>query len=835
MGYIVKAEHINNFINIRPIFEILDDGLIDICEEDFSPHGTIQIVKGYQYDTSELLEDNTYSILNLSSDDLSGCEQKDDGTIKLYIHEFIKNACQLDYNDKLVIREIFNINLELKEFGSITELPRFLNSEPITKIIYFKNNDYVVGPFSWKKDNTMYQFETTYLTGEQNFLVDVYSISELQRNPNIFTFDENNYYSNKERHLLSGNQDSLPNPIQQIDCIDDGNLKRIIGKELSTLNKFNTKQEKIEIKDLIINLSNENFTDERKDKMKNLLLNKEYFSECINDIIPSILASDDNIKILIESIFNNENYKNDTRFISYIKTTSEYTVIIDDLIKKHKELSEEINILKNEEENLHSEINNLTNRNNDKIISSNELLQKEKQILQDKITKLENKLSQYKEVDNLNQEITKLKAQSDLRSEDLKKTENDIKSLEGNFEKNINNAYKELFDRNFNGELANILMKKSSDIQYNKKQEEFKHMWEKSYESVKIAEISNTNDLINFLYYELNNKANRNVQLNDIVNVLICLSQGFLTILAGEPGTGKTSLVNLIAKILGLTNTNFKRYVEVPVEKGWTSKRDFIGYYNPLNKDFESSNKNMVNALQTLNIEYLEGKEEYPYLILLDEANLSQMEYYWADFMPLCDLNKANRNIFLTDNMEIKIPNTLKFMATINLDHTTEKLSPRLIDRAWIIMPTPSEFDIDGIEDEQLDEEYKLINFKLLEFAVTNKSLSSAMIDKLSKLLKCFKDEKIYLSPRILNMIKQYCIVGQQYFDNSKNDYTALDYSISQKILPKINGYGKDYKEFIDTLIKECDINTMPICNDILKNIIQKGDKNMGHYSFFVR
>ena len=31
------------------------------------------------------------------------------------------------------------------------------------------------------------------------------------------------------------------------------------------------------------------------------------------------------------------------------------------------------------------------------------------------------------------------------------------------------------------------------------------------------------------------------------------------------------------------------------------------------------------------------------------------------------------------------IPETLHFVATINNDHTTETLSPRLIDRAWVI------------------------------------------------------------------------------------------------------------------------------------------------------
>lgn len=130
-------------------------------------------------------------------------------------------------------------------------------------------------------------------------------------------------------------------------------------------------------------------------------------------------------------------------------------------------------------------------------------------------------------------------------------------------------------------------------------------------------------------------------------------------------------------------NYYINRYVAVSVERGWTSKRDFIGYYNPLSKQFEAANKQLCDGLRILNQEGRASK--YPFVVLLDEANLSPMEYYWADFMNACDLDSVTKYLELGKDFELKIPQTLRFVATINNDHTTELLSPRLLDRAFII------------------------------------------------------------------------------------------------------------------------------------------------------
>ena len=188
---------------------------------------------------------------------------------------------------------------------------------------------------------------------------------------------------------------------------------------------------------------------------------------------------------------------------------------------------------------------------------------------------------------------------------------------------------------------------------------------------------------------------------NVVVNMLLCLTQGFLTVFSGKPGCGKTSICNILGRILGLSDyTSFNdrrndvvdpsRYFVVSTERGWTSKRDFIGFYNPLTEQFDKTNAALYNAFlvmdhQARNNDPDSREKELPMFILLDEANLSPMEYYWADFMNLCEAWNENHSIDLGGGKVFKIPETLHFIATINNDHTTELLSPRLIDRANVI------------------------------------------------------------------------------------------------------------------------------------------------------
>lgn len=364
------------------------------------------------------------------------------------------------------------------------------------------------------------------------------------------------------------------------------------------------------------------------------------------------------------------------------------------------------------------------------------------------------------------------------------------------------------------------------------------------------SEIGSTPKLIERIADYLNNEGNRNLSFNDVANYLICLTQGFITTIAGEPGTGKTSMCNLLAKALGLTQPANQRFIEVAVERGWTSLKDLIGYYNPLTKRMEKSNAEVFDAFVRLNQEaqFAPDGSSYdpskiaPYVILLDEANLSPIEHYWAAFFRNCDLNgNGHRSISLGGNATWLLPEHLRFLATVNFDHTTEELSARFLDRSWVITLEPTSIQFD-VEDSLPQQESKIVSFATLQQAFNHLDhikMDETIAEKWQTIQRIFASEQCALPirPRNLMMVHNYCIAAQQCMQrNSPNTrYAPLDYAVAQKILPTINGTGERYKQLIEELLKECNEQYMPLCSKHLQRIQRNGGADLGFYQFFAR
>lgn len=347
-------------------------------------------------------------------------------------------------------------------------------------------------------------------------------------------------------------------------------------------------------------------------------------------------------------------------------------------------------------------------------------------------------------------------------------------------------------------------------------------------------------DLIDYLCNSIK-EYRPNYTDNQIKNILICIANNFLTIFSGNPGTGKTSICNIIAHVMGLNSLKIDgvdssftdRFASIAVERNWTSKRDFIGYYNPLTKTFDKSNSKIYDGLRILNHE---GKNSiYPYFILLDEANLSPLEYYWSDFMSLAD-NDGSRDmkIDLGNGFVFNIPETLRFLATINNDHTTEPLSPRVIDRSWIItLP-----EIKSAQAKKLDfsKDEPIIMWDAFVAAFKNNDSDDNFKDKdrIEGIYQLFEAENIPISSRTRQQITSYIKVAQRVFGEEANTttaYVAIDYAILQKLLPQINGCRTSFITALEKLCGE-EGSYFPMSFKKLKQIENRcGD--MDYCSFF--
>lgn len=326
----------------------------------------------------------------------------------------------------------------------------------------------------------------------------------------------------------------------------------------------------------------------------------------------------------------------------------------------------------------------------------------------------------------------------------------------------------------------------------------------------------------------------RQLQGHEVANLLITLQQSFLTIFAGLPGTGKTSLARLLADAQNIR----PRLREVAVSRGWTSQKDLIGYYNPLTSRFQPASTGLYSFLKAVGSET--NFDRAMAYILLDEANLSPIEHYWSAFMGLTD-HDTDRKIIL-GNETITLPDNLRFVATINYDGTTEPLSARLINRAPIIvLDSPDDLmnaktvhkSIDSIMPIPASQMKEL--FGLAANAPDLDGNERSIYEQIKKVL--LDNDPAYgrpvaISPRKENAIQQYCAKARMLM-NIDYDMMALDFAVQQHILPLIQGSGPRFAKRLDALRSILINHDLPESAKVLQQMITFGESDLQTYDFF--
>jgi hypothetical protein len=170
-----------------------------------------------------------------------------------------------------------------------------------------------------------------------------------------------------------------------------------------------------------------------------------------------------------------------------------------------------------------------------------------------------------------------------------------------------------------------------------------------------------------------------------------------LHLLQGISGTGKTSLPQAFAEVIGAGESL------IEVQAGWRDKQDLIGHYNSFEKKFYEN-----ECLKAL---YKAGLPRYanlPFFIILDEMNLSHPEQYFADFLSAIEQDRSRQrislmtepispvpNLMVEEGRYLPIPPNVWFVGTANQDETTKDFAAKTHDRAHVMnMPrNPAEFD----------------------------------------------------------------------------------------------------------------------------------------------
>lgn len=281
-----------------------------------------------------------------------------------------------------------------------------------------------------------------------------------------------------------------------------------------------------------------------------------------------------------------------------------------------------------------------------------------------------------------------LKKQTDELTEKIVETEKTLQEVKNQYEeyRNLINTYKLPIKLPAMGEVDTLEKTGETDIKMN------------------------SQDLSNYVWKYLWEKKGLQYDPSVISRFLASLHTDQITILWGEPGSGKTSLPIAVAEAIGA------KCEIIPVQPSWGDNMDLLGYYDVRNDRFVPTKftECLAEARKVENRNTL-------YFILLDEMNLARIEYYFSEVLSAITMpvGKRNLNLYssafavaLEDNWkelkekngeavdkkqcaritdalcypsQMEIPSNVRFIGTLNMDQTTKDLSPKVVDRSYAL------------------------------------------------------------------------------------------------------------------------------------------------------
>lgn len=324
----------------------------------------------------------------------------------------------------------------------------------------------------------------------------------------------------------------------------------------------------------------------------------------------------------------------------------------------------------------------------------------------------------------------------------------------------------------------------------------------------------------------------RPIDKEKLISMVITIAQNQFTILAGLPGSGKTSFVKCMGNALNLGS----RLHTIPVARGWTSQRDILGYWNSLAGTFQRAPTGLWELMTTLDGE-TDPSKVTPALLLLDEMNLSSPEHYFSSFLDLAD-GESERRIFtgVPEKSYLNVPEYFHFIGTVNSDDTVNILSPRMLDRSAVILfdEKPSQAadmrKTSGSPD--IMKTYSAANWLTL-FSPTS-VVDNLFYQALNSIEETLYDpnhemgQRVVISYRKHQQILNFLSVAKDMMESDR----AMDYAVKQFVLPMIAGMGEGFRKRLESLGAVFESNNLTDSKHLLDDMVTAGDDHMNSYQF---
>jgi len=279
-------------------------------------------------------------------------------------------------------------------------------------------------------------------------------------------------------------------------------------------------------------------------------------------------------------------------------------------------------------------------------------------------------------------------------------------------------------------------------------------------------------------------------------------------------GTGKTSLPKIFSEAI------FGNCEIIEVESSWKDKNELLGYYNEFSMKYTPKKFTLALYKAALN-------QEIFTFILLDEMNLSRIEYYFSDFLSLMENEENQReikliNINLTRKEEqkeieylaldhgntLKVPPNVWFIGTANRDESTFVISDKVYDRAHTVNFTKRAPKVRNYSNPISKQYFDYQTMNNLFIAAKQKGNFDAENNELIKSVEALLAPfNISFGNRILKQIEDFVNIYKECFVNEDVESEAIEKILLSKVVAKLEVKTIDDKEKLEVEFEKLKLN----------------------------